>query len=279
MYILEYLKTDIGKDVPGTNPEHNLFIDSLQCAIRNDSNITIDLIGIGYEDSDQYPLKIYFDSTLPVGEDSFVNTHVYNHDGIIYNFVMNDNPNIDIDQDYDILGLYKERIISLTQDNQKGYLKTVKYWKDYDAQTQAYSNLAIQENRVYTEQSFPGTTIYQTVKRDMSICWYRTNGIGGATKTTTKYYSFAEGRESMNRKRSNLVAEAEMIVLNAGLTQPQVQELLGYLSSDQLLYVTGDVVPVMTKIATLPITSPYSGYVTQQLADDLSGILNYWDIP
>jgi hypothetical protein len=122
------------------------------------------------------------------------------------------------DYDYDILGLHKKRHFD------KGELYKVEYYGDYDFVTDTYSKLLVHEDRTYYR-------INEMVhRREMNICWHLNNGLSGATKNTTKYYTRQESIVAGERRRRHIISGIKvntlgLIMMTSGVTQLEAQNL------------------------------------------------------
>lgn len=123
------------------------------------------------------------------------------------------------DVDYNILWFKKERIF------EQWFLKTVKYWKDYDEVTETYSGLAVQEDNVYHRDP---AGINKLIKRVKSIKWY-TNNIEPITeKITTKYYTMLEWAHADYRARTYIVDDVKYKAIWLVMATEQVDELTAF---------------------------------------------------
>ena len=169
----------------------------------------------------------------------------------IYNYLNNSEPKDftlpPFDLNYDILGLYKNRIFN------KGELNRVEYYGEYDPLSQQYSNMVVSEDRVYYRIN---EMVY---KREMEINWYFDDGTTGATKNTIKYYTPEEAIVVGERRRSKVVAVLKtntvgVIMGVSGMTQQEAETLTKpFLATyaDQISqYIQGYEEPLKTAILT-----------------------------
>lgn len=100
------------------------------------------------------------------------------------------------DQDYNVLGLYKNRKFN------KGELYEVEYYGEYDPMNQSnpYNNKVVCEHRIYYRYN------EMINRREMRICWILEDGSTGATKTTIKYYTPEESIVAGERRRAKAIA-------------------------------------------------------------------------
>ena len=128
------------------------------------------------------------------------------------------------DLNYDILGLHKKKYFV------KGELKKIEYYGEYDFYTDNYQNLLVHEDRTYYRIN---EMVY---RREMDICWHLNNGLSGATKHTTKYYTQEESIMAGERRRRNIISSLKislvgLIMQTSGVTQTEAQNLgFGFLT-------------------------------------------------
>lgn len=179
-----------------------------------------------------------------------------------------------INDDYRILGYHKDRTF-----DGNGDLITVKYWRDYDPDTQVYSDLAVQENRIYTRDTSTGLLI----DRNFSAIWYDEEGeISGAKSNVMKYYTAKEGFENNKRSRQNLIDTASLYFFDKLIeNDPDTAfdnkndfESLTELAQAQ--YVKGTLDPLLTIIVnSTDNTKPeYRAYMTVEMQTTLLLILD-----
>jgi len=108
------------------------------------------------------------------------------------------------DLDYNVLGLFKNRKFK------KGELYEVEYYGEYDPMNQSnpFSEKVVCEHRVYHRIN---EMVY---KREMKICWIDEDGLTGATKHTTKYYTPEESIVVGERRRSKELSQRIWIKQN-----------------------------------------------------------------
>jgi hypothetical protein len=158
----------------------------------------------------------------------------------IYNYMNNAEPKDftipPFDTNYDVLGLYKNRIF------EKGELKEVEYYGDYNPMTQQYSDKVVCEHRIYYR-------INEMVhRREMMIHWIYDDGTTGATKTTTKYYTPEESIVAGERRRGKVIATLKtnvvgLIMATEGMNQQDAETLgkpfLSTYSNEIAQYISG----------------------------------------
>lgn len=176
--------------------------------------------------------------------------------------------------DYDILGLHKNRIITV------GELREINYYRNYDQVT--YTDLVIRETRRYIRNPATGLLIY----RLLNVYWYNTNDeVAFFIENRIKHYSFQESIEEMQTRRRNIIAEAKKYLLYL-LIQDSVIEfgeqtgkMIGFQKSLEFLasvkiqsdyYADGIGQPLEDAINNSTFT-----YMTQQIKDALLSILVY----
>lgn len=160
--------------------------------------------------------------------------------------------------DYRLNGYHKKQTFDA-----KGDLVTLQYYLNYNSGTGEYSDLMVQENRVYERNVT--TTILE--KRTITIQWFG-SGEEIATKVIEKYYSATEGYDANKRARGNLINTASMYLLSqVGLTDGKA--FLVTVSADISTYIDGNTQPLLDTISAS--TEPY---MTQAIKDQLNTILN-----
>lgn len=162
--------------------------------------------------------------------------------------------------DYDILGYHKQKIF-----DEKGDLVTVKYYLTYDGVT--YSNLKVQENRVYTRDL---TTALAT-KRNMTVNWMDSedDSVVAFTKVTEKFYTSKEGWGVNKRSRQNLLDTASMYLLSqVGLDNSK----LFWKTLSQS--VVEDYKEIGDLVLVTEINNSTESYMTAQIKGTLDVILN-----
>lgn len=120
----------------------------------------------------------------------------------IYDF-MSDSTDVDFlrapyDQNYDILGLYKDYTFD------KGELKTVVYYSHYDYLTEQFSDPVVTESRTYYRRN----DYY--FKREINITWHRRDGSLGQSKTTLKTYTAQQAIAAGTRRRTYIVDQLKI---------------------------------------------------------------------
>lgn len=131
----------------------------------------------------------------------------------IYNYASNvrpeDTQDTPYDLDYNILGLHKKR------DFVKGELVKVSYYGEYDYETKEYSDLVLEETRIYNRDK--NSLVY---RRDMEVVWYLSDDSKGDSKKTEKFYSPDESINEGEKRRSNIVSRLKLEVL--GILGPEL---------------------------------------------------------
>lgn len=162
-------------------------------------------------------------------------------------------------EDFSILGLHKEEIISSS-----GFLTDVKYWKHYDGTT--YSDLWVHEKREYTVDDASGLAI----TRKMTINWYLTdNTVGYSRVYPLKYYNKVQSIEEGITRRNNILAKAKVYCIdNLGLNYSF--DLLNSLKVYIDLFSNGYTQPLRTAVQ-----DSTKSYLTQVEKDAIISILTY----
>lgn len=150
--------------------------------------------------------------------------------------------------DYDLKGLHKKRIFNL------GELRVIEYYKNFDLNTQTYSDLVVKETRKYLRDTSTGLCY----SRLISIYWYLTNNeIGYSIINRPKYYSFAESRAEIRERRNNLVSDAEayvLYILSMNFTSQEVMTksvaLLTAIKQVKDLYLEGVAEPIINLVSS-----------------------------
>ncbi len=158
--------------------------------------------------------------------------------------------------DYLILGLYKKRTIVT------GELRVIEYYSQYDGAT--FNDLVLKEERVFNRDA-NGVAI----NRVITITWYLTDNSIGLVKTTTKFYTPEETIQEGIDRRTNIIADAKIYVLNA-IGQAYGFDLLLSVLTQILVYVHGYHQPLIDAVNAS--TKPY---LTAQMKTDIVNILTF----
>lgn len=105
--------------------------------------------------------------------------------------------------DYDVLGFNKKRTIT------KGELRAVEYYRNYTPSSNTYSDLVVSEFREYFRNAYGLAT-----HRVQTSHWILNDDTTGLTKTFIKYYSQTESIQEGIDRRTNIIDEAKVCVLN-----------------------------------------------------------------
>ena len=155
-----------------------------------------------------------------------------------------------VQQNYDILGLHKERQFV------KGELTQVDYWLKKNPVTGAFSGLAVRETidyYRYEDLGLPqgGDLVYFRTKR---IQWMLSDGTAGHETTTVKYYTPKEGLAEGVTRRQNVYENAKLTAFGM-LGQENATDMLGALAPHLTLYVEGKKTPLL--LALRDLQRPY----------------------
>lgn len=121
----------------------------------------------------------------------------------IYDFMQEDNKYhsddvIPADQNYDILGLFKQYTFV------EGELSKIVYFSKYDFTTETYSDPVVTEYRTYFRQD----DYYY--KREIDIFWHRRDGSEGDSKKTVKMYTPQQAVTAGVRRRTYIVDQMKI---------------------------------------------------------------------
>ena len=154
----------------------------------------------------------------------------------------------------------------------KGDVTQLQMYQGYDPGTDTYTNLVVQEDRVYTRDASGLLT-----QRDTTTTWYFTDETPGTTKDHVKYYDALKGYEGNKRSRNNLINNASMYLF-ASLTandpvngDQQAKDFLVLASQDENVgvYIGGNIAPLVDFI-----TNTTEAYITPTIRATLITILN-----
>ena len=185
--------------------------------------------------------------------------------------------------DYDVVGLHKRQYFV------KGELLKVEYYGLYDPSNNTYTDLCVQEDRVYNRLN---GFLYN---RQMTISWYKSDGTVGGTKDTLKYYNTFDAIQAGDDRRENIVDEIKIVMVGlmqaveqVSIAQAQVVGLsfLDAISANVTLYVKGsDAVlieqvaldatfPFLNDVITMAGTNAYTirDYITDELTIDYNKV-------
>ena len=192
-------------------------------------------------------------------------------DFVVSNEVSDFKASLDKDElvnvNYNFLGLHKEEII-----DSKGCLTTVNMYRNYDSETETFSDLAVKDEFVYYFNAQDLVT-----HRNETITWYREDDSVGATKSITKHYNLNDAIKEGVKRRKNLVDKAKAYGLatiegthESGL--PNSYYWFSTMLNEVELYLSG------TKKQDLIdfIDDSTESYITQTIKDTMTDILDYW---
>ena len=169
----------------------------------------------------------------------------------IYDFLSNSEPKDftipPFDTNYDIIGLYKDRMFN------KGELEKVYYYGSYNPMTQEFSNLVICERRTYYRVN------EMVNRREMEIDWILEDDTTGSTKSTVKYYTPEESIVAGERRRSKIIASVKTAVVGLLMATEALSQndanakgkpFLSTYSDEITQYISGHEEPILTVVAT-----------------------------
>lgn len=145
------------------------------------------------------------------------------------------------DINYNLYGFHKKRTIV------KGELILVEYYRNYNPQTQIYSDLILTESRTFGRDINTGLAYMRT----QNISWYLTDETIGATKQTVKYYTLTESIDEGITRRKNVIAEAKIYTLGA-LGLGPAQAVLIQLATPIAAFIDGATQYLRDSINALP---------------------------
>jgi hypothetical protein len=157
---------------------------------------------------------------------------------------------------YKILGYHKKITLVV------GEAKYIEYYQNFDGVT--YSGLVVKEERTYIRSA-----IGMVEWRDMTICFYATDGTVGFTKVTRKFYDTMGSIDEGIARRNNIIAQAKLVVLMS-IGQANGFDLLSSVQSEMFLYVGGYHQPLLDAIAAS--TKPY---MSSALKANLTTVLTF----
>lgn len=147
---------------------------------------------------------------------------------------------------YNIAGLWKKITI-----NDAGELILEEYFNEYDADTNTYSDLVVNEARAFTRSPTTGWII----SRQTTINWYFEDNTVGVTKVTNKVYTPEQAYAEGKRRRTNITNRATLVVLDA---VPLV-DAVAFLDSAQLdinLFISGNTAPLIANVTASTLPAP-----------------------
>jgi len=185
-------------------------LDNLQLSIKSNPGLDSKYAHCGGENvgTENEIINIHFNNELTEQELSDLEQIRLNHDSSPLVYVLTNKQQDPRELDYDIMDCVKKRILG-TGDH-KGELREIEYYKNYNVQTNTFSNLAVKERRRYIRQPITGLVMYRLTDID----WYMSNGSIGVSKNNImKVYSFNEARIEMQSRRSNIINDVEAYLL------------------------------------------------------------------
>ncbi len=117
-------------------------------------------------------------------------------------FKLNNSYNSPENINFDILKFYKNYIVI------KGELKFVEYYKEYNNETNQYSDLVVKIFNTYNRNP-----IGIILNRESIIEFYLEDETVGTKKAWTKYYPDDQAIEEGIKRRKNLIAQAKVVLL------------------------------------------------------------------
>ncbi len=186
----------------------------------------------------------------------YVDAYQIDLSSLEYNFKLTGTKENPVNLDYNIFGLQKERIIV------KGELILTNYHRNYDHQSEQYSDLVLKESRAYT-RDLNGLAVF----RIQTTEWFLENDSVGLTNSTIKYYSQREAIQEGISRRTNMIDEAKTYCINN----------LGLNYSFDLLNSLATVINIFKDGYTQPLRDSISAstkvYLTNNMKTDLVTIL------
>lgn len=179
--------------------------------------------------------------------------------------------------DFRILGLHKNEFF-----DSKGDLVNVKYYTDYDQNTDTFTGLAVDENRTYERDATTGLLL----KRSTNIDWYDSlGGVSVSKLQVEKYYSAQKAFVANKRARQNLIDKASMYLFqqlmmdnlgDAILSESQVEDFDTYTTTAQALYIKSTTQPLIDAINNAADSGhvDYKPYITTAIKTVLLSILD-----
>jgi hypothetical protein len=201
--------------------------------------------GISVNDKD---VSLIFFSPLNAQQEQELNNYIANYNynsnyNNLLHFKINDSFDSPANLDYDIYGLHKKRTITF------GELRRTDYYRNYNTNSQVYSDLVVEELRDYT-RDVNGLVQFRT----QTTNWFLKNGDVGATKVTTKYYTLPEAIHEGVERRSNVIAQAKAYTL-ANIGQLYSFDLLTGIKNEIQLFLDGYTQPLRDAVSAN--TKPY----------------------
>lgn len=120
--------------------------------------------------------------------------------------------------DYDLWGFHKKKY------HNKGELRKIEYYANYDFPSNTYKNIVVKEDITYYRLN---EMVYRLVK---DISWFLDNGNTGATKTITKYLTLDESIILGEDRRRTIISQLKIKVIGllqmtSGVTQTEAEEM------------------------------------------------------
>ncbi len=173
-------------------------------------------------------------------------------------------------------GLFEKGVI-----DSKGDVTLLEMYKDYDEETEEFSNLAVKETRTYYRNSVGIVT-----KRLIVIKWYRENGcIASRDKEFTKFFNAVEGLIQNQKSRTNLTNQAGLWVTGdliaeygAEAGETKAQEFLESITEQAVIYKNAiDIAPLVAAVNNTTydyMTEDSQQYPGVSRKDVFNGIIN-----